>query len=143
MPFLHMSQRSRDSVHLVWHRPKGHLWGVFCRLRWPKFPPKSATQKCSSLKAIMMHGRRAVNSHLPFLHMSQRSCDSLHLICHRRKGHQCGVFCSMRWPNFPPMHPPKSAIQKKCSSLKGINHDAWPEGGQLPLAFPSYIIKEL
>ena len=76
-----------DSLHLVPHRREGHQHTLFCCLRWPKFQPKSATKKCSSLKAIVMHGWRAVNSHLPFLPMPKGRLGSLHLVWHRREGH--------------------------------------------------------
>ena len=49
--------------------------------------------------AITMHAQRAVNFHLPFLYISQRSCDSLHHASHRQEGHQHTVFCRPRTPS--------------------------------------------
>ena len=45
-----------------------------------KIPAKISNPEVLQPQGNLMHGRRAVNSHLPFLHMSQRSRDSLHLI---------------------------------------------------------------
>ena len=95
-PFLYMSQRRPHSLHHVSHCQEGQQHTVCCRLRWPKFLPKSASKKCFGFKAITMHGWRAVSSHLPFLYMSQRRPHSLHHVSHCREGQQHTVCCRLR-----------------------------------------------
>ena len=47
------------------------------------------------------------------------------------------MFCRPKWPKFLP----KSISNREVLRPQG-HCDAWPEGGELPLSFPSYVPKE-
>ena len=80
-----------------------------------------------------MHGRRAVHSHMPFLYMSHWSCYSLHLVSHHGEGQQRTEFCRL---SEVAQIPPKISNISNLEVLRHQgSHDAWPEGGPLPLAF--------
>ena len=61
-----------------------------------KIPAKINNLEVLRPQAITMHGRRAVNSHLLFLPISQMSLDSLHHVSNRRRGQQRTVPSHLR-----------------------------------------------